>query len=151
MQSCPRCAKENPDEAQFCSRCGLDLVEYRTHQSRQTDSTTQFCTKHSKRETNLSCGRCGKPFCTDCLNLGPAGPRCRECGKQNIAFRPSAVWFAFKQKLTSVGKLGPWGIYALVMIAFMIFGGMRSCAASMKKDQKPDARRQLDEEASRDR
>jgi hypothetical protein len=146
MQSCPRCAKENTEDAQFCSRCGLDLVEFRAHQARASSPETSFCFRHPKRSTNLACGRCGKPFCTDCLHLGPAGPRCKECAKQNIAFRPSAVLFSLKRKASSLGKLGPWGIYALVMIGFMIFGGMRSCAASIKSNQEPKATRPLVEE-----
>src|SRR2546423_388400 len=37
------------------------------------------CVRHPNRETLVSCGRCGKPFCPDCLVHTPAGQRCYEC------------------------------------------------------------------------
>ena len=37
------------------------------------------CYRHPKRETWVSCGRCGKPLCPDCMRHGPVGIRCEEC------------------------------------------------------------------------
>ena len=37
------------------------------------------CYRHPKRETWVSCGRCGKPLCPDCVQHGPVGVRCAEC------------------------------------------------------------------------
>lgn len=37
------------------------------------------CYRHPQRETWVSCGRCGKPLCPDCIEHGPVGVRCREC------------------------------------------------------------------------
>ena len=37
------------------------------------------CYRHPERETWVSCGRCGKPLCPDCMEHGPVGIRCREC------------------------------------------------------------------------
>src|SRR3954465_1106448 len=31
------------------------------------------------RETLVSCGRCGRPFCPECLIHSPAGQRCYDC------------------------------------------------------------------------
>jgi hypothetical protein len=39
----------------------------------------QRCVRHPNRETLVSCGRCGRPFCPDCLVHTPAGQRCYEC------------------------------------------------------------------------
>lgn len=41
--------------------------------------TTAYCYKHPDRETEVSCGRCGKPLCPDCVHHGPTGVRCVEC------------------------------------------------------------------------
>src|ERR1044071_7722609 len=38
-----------------------------------------FCVNHPKVETFLRCGKCDKPICTECMLIGPAGTRCREC------------------------------------------------------------------------
>lgn len=37
------------------------------------------CDKHRNVETNLSCGKCGKPICPRCLIQTPVGMRCSEC------------------------------------------------------------------------
>lgn len=39
------------------------------------------CAKHPKVETNLSCGKCGKPICPKCMIQTPVGIRCAECAK----------------------------------------------------------------------
>src|SRR5437762_14092606 len=39
----------------------------------------QRCVRHPHRETLVSCGRCGRPFCPECLIHTPAGQRCYEC------------------------------------------------------------------------
>jgi hypothetical protein len=38
-----------------------------------------YCANHPNVETELSCGRCGKPICTRCLVHMEVGIRCREC------------------------------------------------------------------------
>jgi hypothetical protein len=40
---------------------------------------TRACTTHPDRETLVACGRCLRPFCTQCLIHTPAGQRCFEC------------------------------------------------------------------------
>jgi hypothetical protein len=37
------------------------------------------CATHPDVETELGCGKCGKPICARCLVHGPVGARCREC------------------------------------------------------------------------
>jgi hypothetical protein len=37
------------------------------------------CVNHPKVETFLRCGKCDKPICTECMLIGPAGTRCRDC------------------------------------------------------------------------
>ena len=37
------------------------------------------CAKHPDVETNLACGKCGKPICPKCLVQTPVGMRCAEC------------------------------------------------------------------------
>ncbi len=37
------------------------------------------CYRHPGRLTAVSCGKCGRPLCPDCINHGPVGIRCREC------------------------------------------------------------------------
>ena len=37
------------------------------------------CATHPNVETELACGRCGKPICPRCLVQTPVGSRCRQC------------------------------------------------------------------------
>ena len=48
-------------------------------QSAPPTQAAKVCSRHGDRETLLTCGRCGRPYCTDCLIHTPAGLRCHEC------------------------------------------------------------------------
>ena len=39
------------------------------------------CATHPEVETNLKCGKCGKPICPKCLVQTPVGARCPDCAK----------------------------------------------------------------------
>lgn len=39
------------------------------------------CAAHPSVETNLRCGKCGKPICPKCLVQTPVGARCPSCAK----------------------------------------------------------------------
>jgi len=39
------------------------------------------CATHPDVETNLRCGKCGKPICPKCLVQTPVGARCQECAQ----------------------------------------------------------------------
>lgn len=42
------------------------------------------CATHPDVETNLRCGKCGKPICPKCLVQTPVGARCRDCARLQI-------------------------------------------------------------------
>lgn len=39
------------------------------------------CAAHPDVETNLRCGKCGKPICPRCMVMTPVGARCPECAR----------------------------------------------------------------------
>ena len=39
------------------------------------------CATHPEIETNLKCGKCGKPICPKCMVQTPVGARCPDCAK----------------------------------------------------------------------
>jgi len=52
------------------------------------------CFRHPERETYLSCVRCGRPACPECLRSAPVGQQCVECireGNQGVR-RPAAMF-----------------------------------------------------------
>lgn len=41
--------------------------------------TTPYCYRHPDRETHISCQRCGRPICPDCMNQAAVGFQCPAC------------------------------------------------------------------------
>ena len=83
-----------------------------------------FCARHQNVQTRLRCGRCEKPICPKCTNMGPVGARCRDClsnkgshiykvgiGQLALAFGAAIVLGALGAIL--VGMLGTWALFAL--------------------------------------
>jgi membrane associated rhomboid family serine protease len=52
------------------------------------------CFRHAGRETYLSCTRCGRPACPECLRSAPVGQQCVECIKEGgrTVRRPTGVF-----------------------------------------------------------
>lgn len=47
----------------------------------QGSQTVTTCYWHPETETGLSCSRCNKQICSQCMVQAPVGIRCRECGQ----------------------------------------------------------------------
>src|SRR5262249_41978790 len=47
----------------------------------ESGSGVPTCFRHPGRETYLSCTRCGRPACPECLRSAPVGQQCVECVK----------------------------------------------------------------------
>lgn len=53
------------------------------------------CATHPEVETNLRCGKCGKPICPKCKVQTPVGARCPDCAKLHKlpTYRVPAVYY----------------------------------------------------------
>ena len=76
---------------------------------------TVRCATHPDVETNLRCGRCGKPICPRCLVQTPVGARCRECARlyKLPTFRvPAAYYFRAAGAALGLGAVTGliWGV-----------------------------------------
>src|SRR5688500_4264686 len=45
------------------------------------------CYRHPSRETGVSCSRCERPICPDCMTPTPVGMRCPECARDRTEVR----------------------------------------------------------------
>lgn len=51
----------------------------------------QTCYRHPNRETRVSCSKCGRPICPDCMTPTPVGMRCPECARERTKVTTGAV------------------------------------------------------------
>jgi hypothetical protein len=89
-----------------------------------TESATR-CATHPSVETELTCGKCGKPICPKCLVYTPVGARCRECAqvRRIPTYNMSASTFARAAAGALVGGLAigvAWWLFNV--ITFFFFG-----------------------------
>lgn len=138
---CPRCGKQNEDDARFCARCGIEMA---TIAPPTPVDGEMFCYRHPKRSTLLSCGHCGKPVCTDCVKLGTAGPRCPDCAKSNVAIRPGAVVYEAQRGLLGLAKplFQSWfGWMILISLVGMLIRGCVAVTAPLAQPTPPTVSR----------
>jgi membrane associated rhomboid family serine protease len=75
------------------------------------------CFRHPDRETYLSCSRCGRPACPDCLRAAPVGQHCVECVHEDSrgVRQPRAI---FGGRALS-GAVVTWVIVALNVLFYL--------------------------------
>ena len=78
------------------------------------------CYRHADRLTRLSCGRCGKPLCPECVRHGPVGVRCREC---LMPVRKEYAEFAAPQRTGLALAAG--ALLAIVWVGLFVWLGIR--------------------------
>jgi hypothetical protein len=85
------------------------------------------CATHPNVETELACGKCGKPICPRCLVYTPVGTRCRECAnlRKLPQYNISAAHFVRAVVASAVvsAALGVvWGLIAPIGLIGLIAG-----------------------------
>ena len=83
----------------------------------QGSAPVPTCFRHPGRETYVSCVRCGRPACPDCLRSAAVGQQCVDCVRQasRTTRRPAG---AFGGQLTS-GATVTWTLVAINVIAYL--------------------------------
>lgn len=89
--------------------------------SSQTEQETHqnlYCHWHPQVETALTCSRCGKSVCTQCMVQAHVGIRCKECGKavRMPTFDVTPAYYARAVGVAlalSVGGGILWGVFNL--------------------------------------
>ncbi len=80
--------------------------------------TVPTCYRHHGRETYVSCVRCGRPACPDCLRSAAVGQQCVDCiraGHQGVR-RPQGM---FGGQLTSAARV-TWALMAINVVIYLV-------------------------------
>ena len=103
------------------------------------------CATHPDVETELRCGRCGKPICPRCLVYTPVGVRCRDCARlRRLPVYEVNVRYYLRAAGGGVGAgiaLGvAWGLmpffgYFAILVAIVV-GGLIGEAVSWAVNRK---------------
>lgn len=79
------------------------------------------CYRHPKVETAVSCGKCDRPICPQCMIPGPAGMRCPDCA----SLRKTALYQIAPARLALavVAALvtGVVGAFLMTALGFFVF------------------------------
>lgn len=92
------------------------------------------CSAHPHVETNLRCGKCGKPICPKCMVQTPVGARCPDCAQlrrpPQYTVSPGQYFIALGAALGLGAGLGFfWGFLSLFLplvfyLNFIVFAGV---------------------------
>jgi membrane associated rhomboid family serine protease len=75
------------------------------------------CFRHPGRETYVSCVRCGRPACPDCLRSAAVGQQCVECVREgNRGTRPAGAVFGGR---AVSGAVVTWALVAINVVLYL--------------------------------
>jgi membrane associated rhomboid family serine protease len=81
-------------------------------------SNPPTCFRHPNRETYVSCVRCGRPACPDCLRDAAVGQQCVECVREgHRSVRPTAAVFGGRPSRSAIVTYSLMAINVVVFLA----------------------------------
>jgi membrane associated rhomboid family serine protease len=81
--------------------------------------TIPRCYRHPSRETYISCQRCGKPICPDCMRQASVGFQCPDCVREGHAQRREPRT-AFGGRISDGSSLATIGLIVINVVFFII-------------------------------
>jgi membrane associated rhomboid family serine protease len=84
----------------------------------EPSSVVPTCFRHPRRETYVSCVRCGRPACPDCLRSAAVGQQCVECIRQgNRGTRQPAGVFGGR---VATNAIVTWVLVGINVVAYLV-------------------------------
>lgn len=112
----------------------MSLSSQQPSSSAGSPATALHCAAHPQVETNLRCGKCGKPICPKCMVQTPVGARCPECAQlrrpPQYTVAPGQYFIALGAALGLGAGLGFfWGFLSSFLpfvfyLNFLVFAGV---------------------------
>lgn len=86
-----------------------------------TPPQAAVCYRHPDRPTGLSCSRCGRSACPECLRPAAVGQHCVDC-LRNDGIQQSTATTPRRRWSSAVAGDTPYVTYALIVINLIVFG-----------------------------
>lgn len=87
-------------------------------QDTESGTATPTCYRHPRRETYVSCVRCGRPACPDCLRSAAVGQQCVECIRgANQGARRASGMFGGRPAASAVVT---WSLVAINVLLYLV-------------------------------
>jgi membrane associated rhomboid family serine protease len=81
-------------------------------------TTPPTCYRHPGRETYVSCVRCGRPACPDCLRSAAVGQQCVDCVREgNRGTRRAGAVFGGRP---AAGAVVTWALVAINVLLYLV-------------------------------
>lgn len=102
-------------------------------QTGQARESAMTCYWHPDVETGLSCSRCGKQICAQCLVQAPVGIRCRECGKAQPmpTYDVQPRYYTRALGMAILLAFGGGVLWVLLDLALILFGAYSSVSGML--------------------
>src|SRR6266571_276855 len=82
------------------------------------DTAAPTCFRHPGRETYVSCVRCGRPACPDCLRSAAVGQQCVECVREgNRGIRRAGAVFGGRPAAAAVVT---WALVGINIVLYIV-------------------------------
>lgn len=97
-----------------------------TSQDQPAAGTIPHCYRHPDRETYISCQRCGKPICPDCMRQASVGFQCPDCVREGSASvrQPRTAFGGRVTPSTSIVTITLIAINVIVFVIANATGGL---------------------------
>ncbi len=133
---CPKCDSVMKPGTDVCPGCGETVAAQYSPDAVPGDFGAYYCYRHKRAVTRLRCGRCGRAICPDCALIGPAGPRCPDCGRHKVPVSARAV--AHEAKMTFRGLLtGPLRYLWMVILFGLVMTLINTCSGMFAQRSGP--------------
>lgn len=135
--TCPNCKEPMPPDAEVCPQCSEKGVPQYSPERVDGEKGLFYCYRHKRERTRLRCGRCARAICTDCALIGPAGPRCPDCGRSKVPIRARAVVHGAKVAGRNLVG-GPMRFLGILIILGLVFTMVRGCRSLLSEPPPPE-------------